>query len=196
MKKRIGMAQSRRRRELIGAALGEISDRGSLDVTVAQIASRAGVSPALAHHYFGGKEDLILATMRHLMGEFCRGGAARLRRAGTPRARLSAIIAASFGPEQFHQSTVSAWLTFYAKALSSHEMTRLLMLYRRRLHSNLVHALKGLVPGSEAEQLADGLGALIDGVYLREALCSRPLAPAAAIAVAEDYVDRHLGGRS
>lgn len=55
---RIGMAESRRR-ELIGAALSEISDRGSLDVTVAQIASRAGVSSALAHHYFGGKEDLI-----------------------------------------------------------------------------------------------------------------------------------------
>jgi TetR/AcrR family transcriptional repressor of bet genes len=40
----------KRRRALIGAALGEIADRGSLDVTVAQIAHRAGVSSALAHH--------------------------------------------------------------------------------------------------------------------------------------------------
>lgn len=115
---RIGMAESRRR-ELIGAALSEISDRGSLDVTVAQIASRAGVSSALAHHYFGGKEDLILATMRHLMAEFGASVVGRLRRAHSPRARLTAIIEGSFGVEQFQHATISAWLTFYAKALSA-----------------------------------------------------------------------------
>ena len=41
------------------------------------------------------------------------------KRADSPRARLSAIIRGSFGPEQFHHATISAWLTFYAWALSS-----------------------------------------------------------------------------
>jgi TetR/AcrR family transcriptional repressor of bet genes len=188
------MAETRRR-ALIGAALKEISDRGSLDVTVAQIAGRAGVSPALAHHYFGGKEDLILATMRHLLAEFGDGVVAGLRRAESPRARLSAIIRGSFGPEQFHQATISAWLTFYAWALSSPGAARLLRLYQRRLHSNLLHALKALLPPADAVRVAEGLGALIDGVYLREALRGRPTAPAAAIAVIEDYLDRALEAR-
>ena len=83
MTARTGMAETRRR-ALIGAALREISDRGSLDVTVAQIASRAGVSSALAHHYFGAKDDLILATMRHLLAEFGAGVVAGLRRADEP----------------------------------------------------------------------------------------------------------------
>ena len=83
MTARTGMAETRRR-ALIGAALREISDRGSLDVTVAQIASRAGVSSALAHHYFGAKDDLILATMRHLLAEFGAGVVAGLRRAEEP----------------------------------------------------------------------------------------------------------------
>ena len=113
MSARTGMAEARRR-ALIGAALKEISDRGSLDVTMAQIASRAGVSSALAHHYFGAKEDLILATMRHLLAEFGAGVVTGLRRAGSPRARLSAIVAGSFGREQFHRATICAWLTFYA----------------------------------------------------------------------------------
>lgn len=188
---RIGMAESRRR-ELIGAALSEISDRGSLDVTVAQIANRAGVSSALAHHYFGGKEELILATMRHLMAEFGASVVGRLRRAHSPRARLTAIIEGSFGAEQFQHATISAWLTFYAKALSAPQAARLLMVYRRRLQSNLMDALIRLVPRPEAERLAEGLGALIDGVYLREALRGRPMAPAAAAAVVEDYLDSHL----
>jgi TetR/AcrR family transcriptional regulator, transcriptional repressor of bet genes len=182
-----------RRRALIGAALKEISDRGSLDVTVAQIATRAGVSPALAHHYFGAKDDLILATMRHLLAEFGAGVAAGLKRAVGPRARLAAVVRGSFGPEQFHRATISAWLTFYAWALSSPRAARLLRVYHRRLHSNLVHALRGLVPAADAQRIAEGLGAFIDGVYLREALRGRPTAPEAAVAAIEDYLDRQLG---
>ena len=41
-------------------------------------------------------------------------------------------------------------------------------------------------------RIAEGLGALIDGVYLREALRGRPTAPEAAIAALEDYLDREL----
>ena len=188
------MAETRRR-ALIGAALREISDHGSLEVTVAQIAGRAGVSPALAHHYFGGKDDLILATMGHLLAEFRAVLVEGLACAEGPRQRLSAVIRGSFGPEQFHRATISAWLTFYAWALSSPGASRLLRLYQRRLRSNLLHALKALLPAPEAGGVADGLGALIDGVYLREALRGRPTAPAAAIAVIEGYLDRALEAR-
>jgi TetR/AcrR family transcriptional regulator, transcriptional repressor of bet genes len=193
MTARPGMAEARRR-ALIGAALKEISDRGSLDVTVAQIATRAGVSSALAHHYFGAKDDLILATMRHLLAEFAADIVARLRRAQGPRARLSAIVRGSFGPEQFHHATISAWLTFYAWALSSGEAARLLRIYQRRLHSNLLHAMKRLVPPPAAARIAESLGAFIDGVYLREALRGRPTAPEAAIAAIEAYLDLELAG--
>lgn len=192
MTPRPGMAEARRR-ALIGAALKEISDRGSLDVTVAQIASRAGVSSALAHHYFGAKDDLILATMRHLLAEFGAGVVERLKRAESPRARLSAIIRSSFGPEQFHHATISAWLTFYAWALSSPAAAGLLRIYQRRLHSNLVHALRPLVPAPDAPRVAESLGALIDGVYLREALRGNPTAPEEAGAVIESYLDLELG---
>jgi TetR/AcrR family transcriptional repressor of bet genes len=188
------MAETRRR-ALISAALREISDRGSLDVTVAQIAGRAGVSPALAHHYFGGKDDLLLATMRHLLAEFGDGGVRGLRSADTPRARLAAICLGGVGPAQVHQATISAWLPFDAGALSSPRASRQLRVYPRRLHSILLHALTRLAPPAEAELIAEGLGALIDGVYLREALRGRPTAPAAAIASVETYLDRALGAR-
>ena len=191
---RTGTAEMRRK-ALIGAALREISDRGSLDVTVAQIAERAGVSPALAHHYFGGKDGLIHATMRHLLVEFREVVADGLRRAGTPRARIDAVLRGSFGPEQFHRATVSAWLTFYALAQSSEPAARLLRVYHHRLHSNLVHALKQLVSNKDAERIADNLGAFIDGVYLRGALhATRGLRP--AICAVEDYLDLELARRA
>ena len=41
-----------RKAALVKATIVEIGRTGSLDVTVSQIAKRAGMSPALAHHYF------------------------------------------------------------------------------------------------------------------------------------------------
>jgi TetR/AcrR family transcriptional repressor of bet genes len=129
--------------------------------------------------------------MRHLLTEFGADVVTGLRKAVGPRARLDAIIGGSFGPEQYHHATISAWLTFYAKALSSPGAARLLRIYRLRLHSNLVHALRPLVGHEEAGRIARGLGALIDGVYLREAL-DHASAPAAAIAMVEEYLDLQL----
>ena len=59
-----------RRQALVEATIAEIGAVGTLDVTVAQIARRAGMSSALAHHYFGGKEQIFLAAMRHVMSVY------------------------------------------------------------------------------------------------------------------------------
>ena len=56
-----------RKAALVQATIAEIGRAGSLDVTVAQIARRAGMSSALAHHYFGSKEQIFLAAMRHVL---------------------------------------------------------------------------------------------------------------------------------
>ena len=56
-----------RKAALVKATITEIGRAGSLDVTVSQIAKRAGMSSALAHHYFGSKEEIFLAAMRHIL---------------------------------------------------------------------------------------------------------------------------------
>ncbi len=47
---------------------------------------------------------------------------------------------------------------------------RLLTVYARRLHSNLVAALSPLCGRDEAHHVAEGAAALIDGLYIRRAL--------------------------
>ncbi len=182
-----------RRRALIGAAIEQIHATGSLDVTVGQIARRAGVSSALAHHYFGGKEDLIIAAMRHLLRELGHKVKRDLVGVADGRCRVSAIIAANFSPEQFGAETISAWLNFYVKAQGSVEAARLLRVYARRLHSNLTHALGSLLSKNEARRVAEGIGAMIDGVYLRHALRTTVPNAAQAIAIVEDFVNVQVG---
>jgi TetR/AcrR family transcriptional repressor of bet genes len=65
------------RARLVQATIHEIGAAGSLDVTVGQIAKRAGVSPALAFHYFGGKDRLFLAAMRAILSVYGARCAAR-----------------------------------------------------------------------------------------------------------------------
>lgn len=188
--------QGIRRQALIEAAIESIHERGSIDVTVGQIARRAGVSSALAHHYFGAKDDLIVATMRHLLSVLSEHLRGRLRAASDPRERISAIITGSFTADQMQPAVMSAWLIFYAMARGSPRAARLHRAYSRRLNSNLVAELARLVPVSEARRIAEGTAALIDGIYLRCALADRAAAPEAAVACVEDYVTRQLAGRS
>jgi len=181
-----------RRRALIDAAIAAISDRGSLDVTMSDIAGRAGVSSALAHHYFGAKTELLQATMRHILSELGEDTVRALKSAPTPRQRLSAVISVNFSSVQFRSEIIGAWLAFYVEAQHSAPLRRLLRVYARRLHSNLMSGLRGLVDKASAEQMAEAIAALIDGLYIRRALRDGLPNPVSAASLVEDYVDAKL----
>ena len=182
-----------RKAALVKATISEIGRTGSLDVTVSQIAKRAGMSSALAHHYFGSKEEMFLAAMRHVLTLYGAEVRGALAAANGPQARLNAVLAASFSPGNFRREAVSAWLNFWVMAQSVPQAKRLLAVYQRRLRSNLLAALRPLA-GDRALAIADGLGALIDGLYLREVLKSGPPDGAAAVRLAQDYLTAQLKG--
>ena len=180
-----------RKAALVNATIVEVGRTGSLDVTVSQIAKRAGMSTALAHHYFGGKEAMFLAAMRHVLSLYGAEVRGALSVAVGPEQRLHAIVRASFSPANFRREVVGAWLNFYVLAQTVPEARRLLAVYQARLKSNLMACLRPLA-GERAELLANGLGALIDGVYLREALSSAAPDGRASIALVLDYLNAEL----
>ncbi|MTD99074.1 transcriptional regulator BetI [Paracoccus sp. YIM 132242] len=182
-------AEPIRKAALINATIFEVGRAGSLDVTVAQIARRAGMSPALAHHYFGSKDQMFLAAMRYILRNYGRSVADRLPGHGK-RGRLDAIVQASFAPQNFQRETVSAWINFYALALINPEAGRLLRVYHCRLRSNLMVALRPLA--ADPARIAETLGALIDGVYLRAVLTPGGIHAAVAEKLVFDYLDEAL----
>lgn len=184
-----------RRQALIDAAIEAIGERGSLDVTMSQIASIAGVSSALAHHYFGAKSDLLEATMRHLLSELGADCRVALARASTARERISAVVGVNFSEKQFRPEIIAAWLAFYVEAQRVPALRRLLRVYARRLHSNLMSGLSPLLGRDRAERVAEGVAALIDGLYIRRALKDGAPDARSAIALVEEYVEMSLEGR-
>ncbi|REC58187.1 transcriptional regulator BetI [Rhodosalinus sediminis] len=190
---RIGM-QPVRRKALIAATIDEIGARGSLDVTVARIARRAGVSSALAHHYFGNKEQLFLAAMRQTLSDYRAEVRAGLSAARGPRGRVEAIVRAGFSEDHFRPAVLAAWLNFYVLARTSRQAERLLTVYHRRIVANLSHALRPLA-GDAARDIAETLAAVIDGVYLREGLGEGAPDGAAATRRVLGVLDAELAAR-
>lgn len=188
---RIGMEHVRRK-ALISAAIEAIHARGMAQVTMGEIARRAGVSTALAHHYFGGKDQLLLATMRHLLAELGEDVQRRLHLAKTPRQRISAIIRGNFA-DQFRPAVISSWLAFYVQAHTDAEARRLLRVYTSRLDSNLVHALRDLTTRKHAAEIAETAAALIDGLWIRRSLAEGDPDPEGAAALVERAVLQALG---
>jgi TetR/AcrR family transcriptional repressor of bet genes len=184
---KIGM-EPVRRKALVDAALKAIGHHGSLTVTMSEIAREAGVSAALAHHYFGSKDQLLIETIRSLLRQLKADAGAALAQAETPRGRISAVIRVSFNADQFAPDVVAAWLAFYSEAQRSEEVRRLLVVYARRLHSNLMSGLRPLCGASDAGRIADGAAAMIDGLYIRQSLKAAPLSIDASVALVEDYV--------
>lgn len=178
-----------RRKQLVNAAIGAIHEHGFGSATVARIARRAGLSPGIVHHYFADKEELLFETMRSLLSELRRDAVARQRAASTPQDRVKAIIDASFGERQFNEEVFSAWLVLYGNARHSAHLQRILGIYHRRLRANLMHDLRKLMGSTRAIRLAEGLAAMIDGLWLRYALTGRPKDPERPRAVARSYFE-------
>jgi len=177
---------------LVQATIAEIGSQGSLDITVNQIARRAGVSSALAFHYFGSKDQILLSAMRFILSIYGAEVLRELAGVRTPRQRVEAVIRGSFAASNFRQDVISAWLNFYVKAQKSPEAARLLRVYKRRLRSNLVCGLRPLMDG-KAETAAEGIASMIDGIYIREGLGEGKPDPERATDLVIDYLDRLMG---
>lgn len=193
---RVGVSKIRRK-QLIDATVAAIHAHGYDATTMAKIAKRAGMSPGLIAHYFGSKDELLEATMRSMLTELQSLVAQRLREASdAPRARLSAIVAGNFDESQCVPETVSAWLAFWGQVPHVPELGRLQRIYRRRLHSNLRREFTrmGVTPG-ETDRLAEVIGSLIDGVWVRAGLDGGGLDTRAARALIDETIDLHLAAR-
>ncbi|WEK50134.1 MAG: transcriptional regulator BetI [Candidatus Kaistia colombiensis] len=186
-------AEDVRRRQLIDATIESLADVGFAACTLMDIARRAGVSPGLVAHYFGDKEGLLEATLRHLAGRLSRLVARRLAQARTPRERIQAVIDANLAPEEFDRRTASVWLAFWGQVIHSAQFKRVQNVYQRRMLSNLRHSLKQVVSEREAQSTAVAIAAVIDGLWLRETLAAEGEPESAeARAIVTAFVDTQL----
>src|SRR4051794_12257910 len=92
------LAPGKRRDQILDAANALFSERGYDEVSIEDIASSAGVTRGLVHHYFGGRKEVYIALLERL-------GAVREKELPPPAGRSARARVAD---------TVSRWLDWTA----------------------------------------------------------------------------------
>lgn len=181
-----------RRRDLIEAAYQTFLEHGFKGMTMARIGERAGMSHGIVNYYFKSKDELVSAVVRKANFLIMQDTARRLRRAITPRERVSAVIAGNFPAGLFTREIARAWVSYYAALGGRGELERMQRAVDWRLASNLMHALSQIVGRGDARSIANYIAVLIDGFWLRHAKSHDPVDAGKAIALIEAFVDAQI----
>jgi TetR/AcrR family transcriptional repressor of bet genes len=118
--------QSERRTRLIDAAIGAIAEHGLSNVTLAKIASGAGLSAGTVNFHFDSKESLLLETLSHVADEFEQRIFAAIDNAeNNPADKLIALFEASLDPQLTEPGKTAVWFAFAAEARSRADYQRI-----------------------------------------------------------------------
>lgn len=177
-----------RRADLIEATAAVLAEQGLAGTNVRAICAKAGVSPGLLRHYFGGIDDLVAATYAATSDRMDAIFAGAVDAAGRdPRARLSAYLTASFRPPVTDPELLGAWTAFWALARSDARMADIHAAsyagYRARLGELLIAC-----GAADPERLAIMLTAMVDGLWLELSLDADSFGAEAAVQMVERAV--------
>ena len=159
-----------RRKELSEAAYEAMQIWGLPGTTLVRVAAKAGVSKGIVRHYCRTTDELIEAARRRATAAWRDEVAHRLAAAHSPRERLDAVIEGNFDEQFFVPQITHAWLSFCGEVPRNPQFARLQRAIHARMHSNLMSALKHLLPKSRAEEAARAISIMIDGLWLRHGL--------------------------
>jgi AcrR family transcriptional regulator len=149
----------RQRRQEIAAAVGRIaSARGLQGVSFREVAAEAGMSVSLVQHYFGTKENLLIATLDIQSAHLGNHIADRLDSLDPdvpPLERLRVAAAAFLPTDDESRAAMLLYHGFAAAALTDTGLRRA-EAFRNEAH------LRAFIAGqlhlaAEADQLADGI---------------------------------------
>ena len=189
-----------RRTQMVVAALEVISERGYADTRIADVAKRAGVSPALVIYYFKTKDQLLTEAIRHYEESWYEVGQRRLEELPTAAARIEEIVAMNCLTEADPSpgSSWQLWLDFWAQAARNTEVGNV----RRKSDERWREQISSIVlAGQEAGEFRDVepmgfatcLSSLLDGLTIQIALEDPAVDPVGAFEMTMRFVAGQLG---
>jgi TetR/AcrR family transcriptional repressor of bet genes len=164
-----------RKQQLINATLESVAKYGLQNTTIMTISNIAGLSSGIISHYFGGKQELVEATVKYLLNQLKSALLERVNQESlSATERLEMIIEANFTQLQRSAPATKTWLSFWAQSMHQPGLARLQNINSKRLYSNLLFSFRQLLSDDLAIIASKQTAAMIDGFWLRSALNPRP----------------------
>ncbi|MGR5499836.1 transcriptional regulator BetI [Vibrio sp. DNB22_10_4] len=190
---KVGMPEIRKP-QLVKATMAVIDRVGLHAASIALISKEAGVSTGIINHYFGGKHGLLEETMREILRQHSTTITSKLAQlpSSAHQQRIIAIVDGNFVGFQAENQVAKTWLAFWSYSMHNDKLKRLQHVNEKRLLSHLKIELKGLLDAPQADIVAHGIAALIDGIWLRGTLNPQGIDADKARAIINDYLDKQL----
>jgi AcrR family transcriptional regulator len=189
-----------RREQMLQAALEVMAERGYPETRIADVAERAGTSPALVIYYFKTKDQLLTEAIRYSEDNWYAAGTRRMAAIPTAAGQLEELVAMSCLPEADADpaSSWGLWLDLWAQAVRHPEVAGV----RQKFDERWRETISSLVlAGQEAGEFgpvdpadfAVTLSALLDGLAVQIALGDTVVSPHRAFELSMRFAAKELG---
>jgi len=156
---------------LVRAAYRLIASKGIERTTLQDITDAAGVSKALAVYYFKTKENLLLATIRWVLGRVAERMTGVVASVEAPEQKVHAMIDAIFVDPRRNRDFYLAYTALIGEAARNERFNELNVTFRSIMnaaYADLIRSGAGTVFVVESvDEAAMGVRALIDGLFLQ-----------------------------
>lgn len=190
-----------RREQLLKAAERVIAERGFAETRLADIASEAGLSAALAVYYFGTREQLLIEALRYTEDRFYDVVSSRLAAATTAREKLTELLVVCCSPEPVVDLPQgwALWFELWNQAARNPQAARDRAELDARWHATVVRIIRdGQASGElaahvDADRFGHLLTALLDGLAVQIALNDETVTPLLALDITTTFCTQALG---
>jgi AcrR family transcriptional regulator len=189
-----------RREQMLRAAIDVIVERGYAESRIADVAERAGTSPALVIYYFKTKDQLLTEAIRFSEDTWYEAGTRRMEQIPTAAGKLEEIVAMCCLPEADTEPETSwvLWLDLWSQAARHPEVASVRQKFDERWR-DLIYSL--VVAGQEAgefgpvdpAEFAVLFSALLDGFAVQIALADPAVDTTRAFELSMRFAAAQLG---
>ena len=197
-----GSAGDSRREELVRATLEVIAERGFADTRIADVAARAGTSPALVIYYFETKDNLLTEAVRLAEDLWYDCGYRRMAAVSGAAARLEEMICTTFMPpaDVDFPDLGMLWVDLWARSLRHAEVARVRQEFDARWRTVIAEVVvEGQATGEfspvDPGEFATAFSALLDGLAVQIALDDPAVDPETACRISMGFAAATLGFR-
>ena len=188
-----------RREQMLRAAAELIGERGFSETRIADVARRAGASPALVIYYFATKDQLLTEALRFSEEAFYRTVTAELDTLRTARERLELLVRTTCVPQGEGEvpGAWGLWFDLWAQAFRHPEIAKDRIELDQRWRDTIAQVVRdgqarGEIGDVDADAFAITFSALIDGLSIQVALQDPVVDPDRAFAIAMAFAAREL----
>jgi AcrR family transcriptional regulator len=187
-----------RRDDMLRAAAELIAERGFSETRIADVARRVNASPALVIYYFGTKDQLLTAALRHSEDAFYEACARHLEKASTARDQLEILVRLTFTQDSSDlPGAWGLWFDLWAQAFRHPGVAQHRVELDRRWRTTIAGVVKKAVDSGEiepvdADRFAVTWGVLLDGLSIQVALNDEMVAADTAFDIAMRFAEQAL----